>query len=359
MLLLFSHGAVAALPKTAGWDAFAPPEDTEYDWIQMTSGEWLKGDFKVMYDYVVEFDSDELGLLELDLGDVKQLRTRNPQMIRIERGWGSKKESQYRGKLTIHDGDVILANGEDEQRFKRRELVAIADGVERERDFWSGSFSVGINARGGNSETIDSNFMATLKRRRAASRFIADYVGNFSEAGEQETANNHRLNGTYDWFIATQLFWRILGAEYYRDPFSNIDNQYSLGTAIGYDILNSPKAEWEVSLGGGYQNQQFVSVQPTEDEQVDTPFLIASTRYDTEINSRVDFLLDYSLRVLNERSGTFTHHALAKVSTEFIGDLDIDISMIWDHTQTPQENADGLVPKQNDYQLVFSLAYDF
>ena len=40
-----------------------PPPPDEFDWIQLTSGEWLKGDFKVMYDYVIEFDSDELDLL--------------------------------------------------------------------------------------------------------------------------------------------------------------------------------------------------------------------------------------------------------------------------------------------------------
>lgn len=341
------------------WDDFSPPVDSEYDWIQLTSGEWLKGDFKVLYDYVIEFDSDELNLLEFDLEDVKQLRTRNPQTARIERQWGAKEESEIRGKLTIKENKVMLQDGENEYTFQRSELVAIADGVERERDLWSGSISMGVNARGGNSETIDSNLMFNIKRRRASSRFIADYVGNFSEANDAETANNHRVNGTFDWFLTTRLFWRAAGAEYYRDPFSNIDHQYSVGTAIGYDLINSPKTEWEVSLGAGYQDQQFVSVLPTDDERVDTPFLIVGTRYDTELTKSVDFLVDYGLRMLNEESGTFTHHALAKVSTEFIGDLDIDISLIWDHTQTPQQTADGTVPDQNDYQLIFSLGYDF
>lgn len=118
-----------------------------------------------------------------------------------------------------------------------------------------------------------------------------------------------------------------------------------------------------MSTGLGYQRQDFVSVVAPEDSTVDTPFFSASTVFDWEVNSRVDFLAEYSFRVLNEVSGTYTHHALAKVSTEFIGDFDFDVSVIWDHIQTPQAKddgtVDGSVPEKNDYQLVVSLAYDF
>lgn len=341
------------------WDDFDPPADEKFDWIQLNSGEWLKGDFKVLYDGVVEFDSDELDLLQLDLSDVKQLRTRDPQIIRIETGWREIDKAEDRGQLTILDGKVLLVDGEEERTYKRSELVAIAPGVERERDFWSGFVSVGITARGGNTETVDATTMINIKRRRASNRFIADYLGNFSETGDEETANNQRITATYDWFLTTRLFWRIAGVQYYRDPFSNIDNQYSVSTAIGYDLIMGPKVEWDASVGGGYQRQDFVSVVAPDEPTVETPFFMASTVFDWEVSSRVDFLADYSFRVLNEVSGTYTHHALAKVSTEFIGDFDLDVSVIWDHIQTPQAKDDGTVPEKNDYQLVVSLAYDF
>lgn len=341
------------------WEDFDPPVDTKYDWIQLTSGEWLKGDFKVLYDGEIEFDSDELDLLTFDIDDVAQLRTRDRQTIRIERDWRSKKEDTDRGILSIKDGKVFLLDGEEERTYSRKEVVSIAAGVERERDFWSGSISLGVTARGGNTETVDSTTMINVKRRKAASRFIADYIGNFSEAGDTETANNHRLTGTYDWFLTTRLYWRIVGLQYYRDPFSNIDNQYSIGTAMGYDLIRGPRVEWDASVGGGYQRQDFVSVIAPEDPSVDTPFFLASTVYDWEVTSSVDFLADYSFRILNDVSGTYTHHALAKVSTEFIGDLDLDVTLIWDYIQTPQAKDDGTVPHQSDYQLVFSLAYDF
>jgi hypothetical protein len=49
------------------------PRPKEFDWSQFTSGEWLKGKIKVLYRYKLEFDSDKLGLLELDWEDVENV----------------------------------------------------------------------------------------------------------------------------------------------------------------------------------------------------------------------------------------------------------------------------------------------
>jgi hypothetical protein len=29
----------------SAWDKFVPPPDNKFDWIQLTNGEWLKGEF--------------------------------------------------------------------------------------------------------------------------------------------------------------------------------------------------------------------------------------------------------------------------------------------------------------------------
>ena len=129
--------------------------------------------------------------------------------------------------------------------------------------------------------------MANVNRRAARSRTMASYIGNFSQVGATETANNQRLTGTTDFLFSIRAYWRIIELEYYRDPFSN-----------------------------------------------------------TEITNRVDFLADYSFRILNERSGEYTHHALAKISTDITSNLDVDISFIWDRILNPQATDDGTVEVQ-------------
>ena len=42
------------------------PSAEKYDWLQLTSNEWLKGEIKGMYKDSLEFDSDKLDLLEID-----------------------------------------------------------------------------------------------------------------------------------------------------------------------------------------------------------------------------------------------------------------------------------------------------
>jgi len=51
------------------------PSPEEIDWIKMSSGEWLKGDFQRMVDGTVFFDSDEFDSLEVDWADIAELRS--------------------------------------------------------------------------------------------------------------------------------------------------------------------------------------------------------------------------------------------------------------------------------------------
>lgn len=341
------------------WEAFVPPTDTDFDWIQLTSGEWLKGDFKVLYDYVVEFDSDELDLQEFDLEDVKRLRTRGMKTVMIQGEEGRRDTTLLRGVLDINGDQVVLRRSDQEVSIARDHVISIADGRQRERDYWSGMLSIGINARGGNTETTDTTIMANLKRRTAKSRFNADYLANYSDSGGIETANNQRLSGYYDQFLTMKFYWQVLAAEYYRDPFINIDSQYSVGTGAGYDLIHSAKTEWGFKAGIGYQRLEFVSVQAGEDNYSESPFGMLGMRLDHEVTGNLDFLYDYSMRLLNEDNGRYTHHMLTKLSFDLIYDLDLDVSLIWDHVAKPQQDSAGTVPEKDDYQVVVSVAYDF
>ena len=35
----------------SAWDDFAPPRDDKFDWVQLTSDEWLKGDIISLFNY--------------------------------------------------------------------------------------------------------------------------------------------------------------------------------------------------------------------------------------------------------------------------------------------------------------------
>ena len=349
----------AAVEKVDPWQAFAPPADPDYDWLQLTSGEWLKGDFKVLYDFKLEFDSDELGLQEFDFDDVRRLRTRAMKSVFVEGEGGRRDTSVLRGMLVIDEKQIVLRRREHEVRIPRERVISIAGGKQRERDNWSGMVSIGANVRDGNTETADATVQANIKRRTARSRFHADYLANYSASSDVETANNQRISGFHDLFLTSRFYWKSVEAEYFRDPFRNIDGQYSVSTGVGYDLIHSPRTEWTVSTGVGYQELRFVSVQAGEDKSSSSPFATMGTRFDYELTGDIDILYDYSMRILNEDNGQYTHHMLGTVSFELIGDLDLDVSLIWDRIEKPQLDEKGVLPDQDDYQLITRIAYDF
>jgi hypothetical protein len=49
---------------------------------------------------------------------------------------------------------------------------------------------------------------------------------------------------------------------------------------------------------------------------------------------------------------------VATFDTELTGWLDFSVSAVWDRIEDPQPDADGIVPKQNDYLFIIALGID-
>ena len=64
-------------PQEKAWP-LAPDFVDQEEWIRLTSGEWLKGEFTSLRRDSVEFDSDELDELTLDWEDVAEVITTRP-----------------------------------------------------------------------------------------------------------------------------------------------------------------------------------------------------------------------------------------------------------------------------------------
>ena len=141
-----------------------PPEPTpdEFDWIQLTSEEWLKGELKVLYEQKLEFDSDELGLLVFDWEDIKQVRGHRIFSVRFE------GPIIVDGLLQVTEDKIFVTVGEKRQEFERSQLIAIASGAPKEIDHWSAKLSLGLNFASGNTEQTQYTAIGNAKRRTSA-----------------------------------------------------------------------------------------------------------------------------------------------------------------------------------------------
>jgi hypothetical protein len=341
--VLLAQASTDATPKGV-WATAIPPTD-EWDWVQTTSGEWLKGELKVMYSGNLEFDSDEFDLQNIDWNDVEQFHGTGKKRISID---GPGAPEVYVGELIVTKDKVTIDTAEGKKEFPRSKLISITQDARTEWDNWAVKISFGLNFTRGNSTQTDFTAKANIRRRTPDNRFVIDYLGNISENADAQTVNNHRLNTFFDMFVAKEYFFRPVFAEYFKDKFQNIDYRGTIGIGAGYHIIDTPKTT----------RTRYISVEPGDSDQVDTPVLVLGTFYDTALTKTVDFNANYNLGIVNEASGTYTHHAIATFEIELTSVLDFDVSFVWDRTQNPQVREDGTTPKQDDFQLLLTLGVD-
>jgi hypothetical protein len=326
--------------------------DPTFDWIMINSGEWLKGRIKAMLDEKLEFDSDELDLQSFDWEDVYFLYSPKLNGIRTE-----NKITDY-GTLWIDKTNIVVTSGVT-NRYSREEVLGIAPGGPRERNYWTGKASVGLAIRQGNVNQVDFNTSVNLRRITPSTRLSFDYIGNFSELESVESANNHRATISFDIFLSRRLFIRTPFLEYYRDPFQNIDGRFTAGAALGYDIVKGPKVDWGVTAGPAYQSIRYVSVQPGEKIKQTTPAVVLGTELDWEISSKLDFEFGLRSQIGSQEAGGVQSHLVTTLEYEVTKIFDLETSFIIDSVSNPTADSNGDVPQKSDLRLIFGIALDF
>jgi len=331
----------------------------KFDWLKLTSDEWLKGDIVSMYDDELEFDSDNLDMQTIDWDDVAELRSKDILSIRMVNGTIAE------GYLVVKDGKLRLVNSGVSQDFKLSQLLSIASSANNERDLWDGYINLGVNLRRGNTVQFDYTFTTGIQRRSSSGRFKTDYTANYSKYEDQDTneqtitADSQRLTSTYDWFFSQKIFLRVMDFEYFSDEFINVDSRISYGIGVGYHIIDNSKTTLDINVGPSYQTTKFVEVLIGEDDSASSPSLVLGTDFTYEVTGDIDFDVSYQVKIVNEDSGEYLQHFQTGLEIDLGSDLDFDVTFYMDRTTKPKAGSAGKVPEKNDYRLVFSLGYKF
>jgi putative salt-induced outer membrane protein YdiY len=347
-----TNGPAAARTNSALPDLSWVPPDDGFDWIQLKSGEWLKGKIKAMQDKKLDFDSDELKDLTFEWKNIRQVRS--PHIIEIL----LVNQEAIKGPVMITP-DLVMVGGAEPRTFPRSELQSITPGGSKERDYWSGRVSLGFALRAGNTKSVDYNAQASLQRRTPGTRLKLDYIGNLSSLNGVENENNHRVNGEFDYWLSRRFYAILPQAEYFSDPFQNIANRATVGGGFGYDLLDRRILEWNVSAGPAYQQTWFNSVQAGDPTTRGQAALMFGSTFDWQITGRIELILDYSGQYTSREVGESLQHAVSTLSVELTKRFDLDVSFVWDRTQNPQPESSGVVPQKDDYRLTLGLGVRF
>jgi len=350
---LGSSTAIAGdVPET--WQPVAPEGlPTDFDWIRLPSDEWLKGEIITMYDDVLKFESDELDELTFDFDDIKELRSARVVQVGFEKG------EPAIGQLIVDGGVARVIGDEGEVEFDRAEILSIIVGEPKERNYWSGYTSAGGNIRSGNTDQIDFTARLGLIRRTIKNRAGFQYIGSITRIDSENTSNNHRANLGWDHFISHRLFVNVVGVEWYRDPFQNIANRWTVSAGLGYEIIDTDRTSWNVSAGPAWQSTEWNSVEPGEDDTASSLALRIGTEFDIELTDSIDYYAHYDAFFADEASGSYTHHFDTGLEIDLIGELDLSVSWIWDYIADPRPLEDGSLPEKDDTRLVFGFGWTF
>jgi hypothetical protein len=346
---LMMSGALAA-------DDWRPPPPTGadgFDWIQIKSGEWLKGRIKSLQDEKLEFDSEEFNLLTFDWKDIRTVRSPRLVSVRFE------KLKPLNGSLLVTTNEVQVVSSTATNIYPRAELLAITPTGSREMDKWTGKISVGASVSAGNTRETDVNVFTSIQRRTPDTRLNLEYELNYGKVNGVEVDQNHLFSGQFDYFLSRRLFMRVPDVEYFRDPLQNLAHRLTLSAGIGYDLVKTPHTEWNVTLSPSWQRNWFVSVPTNGTAVADSVAGVLDTRFDTELTRRLDLILEYRGVVSRAETGNDTHRAKATLEFEIHKRLMLDLTFEWERISNPQTESNGDKPTPDDIRLITSLGVDF
>jgi hypothetical protein len=323
------------------------------DWVQLKSGEWLRGDFKYLQNKEIEFDSDELDLQTLKLKDVRKLYSAHRVFTQFE-----NHQPAY-GKVVISN-DLVTVSGAEPLSLHRDLLMGITpSGGKSGIRNWSGNLTVGLSLQSGNNSQTAVNASAELARRTPSTVLLFDYLGNYSMVNNVENANNQRVNLSYDIRLDQHWFVRPLQFEYYEDPLANIAYRLTAGVGAGYYVFDRDNLEWKVSAGPSYQYTRFSTVETNQADYAQTPAAVLMSDFKADITSRVTFKQTWQSTFVKREAGLYTHHTVSTLEFEIKRHLNLDVSFIWDYLQSPQARSDGVIPDNSDYYLTVGFGVRF
>jgi len=323
------------------------------DWIQLKSGEWLRGELKYVQDKNVEFDSDELEEQLLKLKDIRQIYTARRLLTQFE-----GQEAIY-GRVVVSNG-IVMVYGPDQTTSQPREgLMGITPGGSKELHHWSGKAGVGVTLQSGNDDQTTVNTSAELVRRTPNTTLLLDYLGIHSQIDDRENANNDRGHVTWDLRLNRDWFVRPVQFEAYHDRMINIAYRLTDGVGVGRDILDRNGLEWTVSAGPGFQYTRFDTVEAGQTEDASTAAGGFQSRFEYDLTHRLTFTQTLQCIFTDREAGQYTHHSVSTLEFEIKRHLDLDVSFIWDYLQSPRARSDGSVPERSDYYLTVGFSVRF
>ncbi|UCE01479.1 MAG: DUF481 domain-containing protein [Candidatus Latescibacterota bacterium] len=350
--MLSAFSAAGALAQEPLWQPPTPNAQAK-DWVRLNSGEWLRGEIKRLRSEILEFDSQELDLLMLDMDDVAEIRSPH-QYTYVFQG-----RITALGTATMRDSVLVVGTATGAVQFARSTLLSIIPGGTREIDFWYGTGHLSFVVHSGNTNQSDFRTVVRINRGGPVARLQLGYDGNFGRVNGKENLNNHSGSLKLDAFISNRFYLTPIAMDIFSDVFTNIDLRLSPSMGVGVTAIENRTVTWDIEFGAGYQWTKFSSVEEGEDSESSQASIIPASRLEWDFTPNIELRVEYELRIgIPDVRDTF-HHLMAITSYDVTDDWNVEVAFTWDHVGKPRADAEGNVPKQDDFRMSFGIGVEF
>ena len=342
-------------------DTYAIQFGDTFDWVQMVSGEWIKGNMKRMRDDVLEFDSDKLDMLNLDFADISLVHSPQSNTYVFD------NRISATGPAIITESTIIVQTDEGTKTFPRSELESIVEG-EKEKDWWSMKLRFGLTLNRGNTDqlTYDVNF--NTRREDKLTLLDLNYNSTFGKTNGAQNVNRHLGEGLFQVFLGSRWWVTPAFGQLFNDRFQNIKFRATPAAGAGVHIVDEAKVQWDFQTGIGYQYLNYLDTTQLaagDSNPQHDAFIPLMMYWDFDITGDIDLTMSWLTNLVVTTIGNTNHTGRADLSIELTRVLDLDIAFLYLRTEQPgpppppANPGDPLDPiDKNDYQLVVGISLE-
>jgi putative salt-induced outer membrane protein YdiY len=321
--------------------------------VHLSSGEWLRGEFKRMRKKKFEFRSTRMKKQTIDWKHVREFCFANEtRFILYDHTVLSGRGRLVGGRLTVVDVDVT-------QTAPRADIWAILPGLPTELNRWRATISAGLDAYSGNTDQQNLTASMTVDREDASTHLDLGYTTSFGRSDGVDNVKRHRATAQYDVYFNRSLFAVLPYLEYTSDTFQNIQQRVVPALGLGYRFFDLDDFEWEVQAGAAYQYTQYVSVQPGQSLRENDVGPYITTNLIWDITGDLTFAVSQNAILLIRDFNQSNFHTQGSLVYDVTDLIYLEFSVWYDRVLQPRETSAGSLPDANDTRTVVSIGLNF
>jgi len=199
------------------------------DKVVLKSGSYLSGTAGLIQAGKLQFKSDDLGDLQIDIANVKSLDVEKPHVVQYA---DNSKEEKVLG---VREGSLWVG--------KEKLDMTSVKATDPAEETWHGNVNVAFKAARGNTYDTSAAILANVNRRWEKDRLNVDFGYYYGKQGtvttpEEKTTDRWELEGKHDHFWMPKVY-HYENAKWERDVMQNLNARYRLGAGGGYQWLDN------------------------------------------------------------------------------------------------------------------------